>query len=85
MLAIISIRLPFHLTLITWTIWFLINLTLIEPEKHEMESEKWQHFKRIFRETFGGNKNWDYSLFTHQFHMVFFFITFWLIRDIWSL
>lgn len=78
MLAIISIRLPFHLTLITWTIWFLINLTLIEPEKHEMESEKWQHFKRIFRETFGGNKKLGLFIVYSSIPYGFFFITFWL-------
>lgn len=77
-LAIISIRLPFHLTLITWTIWFLINLTLIEPEKHEMESEKWQHFKRIFRETFGGDKKLGLFIIYSSIPYGFFFITFWL-------
>ncbi len=78
MMAVVSMRFPFHLTIITWIIWFLLNLTLIEPKEHEMEAEKWSHFKKIFRETFLENKKLGLFIIYSSIPFGFFFITFWL-------
>lgn len=81
LMAAVFLRLPFYLTIIPYALWFLISLTYVEPKRHKMEFEHWEHFKLILKDSFINNKKLRYIIIYSAVSTGFFIIAFWFYQD----
>ena len=83
MLALISLKLTAYATLVPIIICFCISLSLYETKHKKTNHETWQHFKKIFEESFLHNKKLRYFIIFSAIGG-FYSIEFWLDQKYWE-
>ncbi len=79
-MATYLLKLPVYAAVLPAAFGLLVSLFLVEPQRHEMVSEKWGHFVKIVKESFIGNAKLRWFLFYAAVPWGFSFLAFWLFQ-----